>query len=50
MKPSPNTTLHVKLLTEELVLKVEKLRSSGYNVPALVRNFLNDFLEQKEVA
>ena len=46
-----NTTLHIKLLTQDLVEKVEDLRDAGYNVPKLVRNFLTDFeLDNKKIS
>lgn len=38
-----NSTLHIKLLNEEIRNKVDELRELGYNVPKLVRNFLLSF-------
>ena len=44
-----SNVLHVKLTTDELIHKVDELRDEGYNVPALVRNFLTSFhLSKKE--
>lgn len=44
-----NTTLHIKLLSDELAEKVALMREQGFNVPTLVRNFLANYpLEQNK--
>lgn len=44
-----NNSLHINLITDELTDKVELMKTKGFNVSQLIRNFLIEFPLPNEI-